>query len=58
MVASISLYVEVSVRLKEDYDNGKSYYPLHGQELHAPPLKAELPSQQYLEWHNDNVYLG
>lgn len=51
--------VNVSKRLHEDYGNGRDYYKYDGQELLIlPGNKIELPSKEFLEWHNNNVYLG
>jgi putative restriction endonuclease len=49
---------EVSQRLREDYSNGRSYYPLHGAKLRVPMGIAEQPAPEYIHWHNENVYLG
>lgn len=52
-------HIEVSRRLREDFGNGKNYYPYHGQKLaQLPGAPADLPSKSYLEWHNERVYLG
>ena len=54
-----ALIVEVSHRIKDDFGNGKEYYVHHGQNLLVLPERADqLPSPHYLEWHNENVYLG
>ena len=54
-----NLTVEVSHRIKEDFGNGKEYYAHHGRKLIIlPERKDQLPDPQYLEWHNENVYLG
>lgn len=54
-----NLNVEVSHRIKEDFGNGKEYYAHHGSKLITlPELKEQLPDPYYLEWHNENVYLG
>jgi putative restriction endonuclease len=45
---------EVSPRLKEDYENGRHYYELHGQQLRTPRDTAFLPSAEALTWHHDN----
>jgi putative restriction endonuclease len=51
------LRVEVSKRIKEDYENGREYYAHHGQQLViVPPNVVERPSRDFLEWHNQNVY--
>jgi putative restriction endonuclease len=49
---------EVSKRLKQDFDNGKVYYELHGREIHVPARVEERPTKQNLLWHNENVFLG
>ena len=48
--------LEVSPHLKLDYDNGKSYYPLHGSFLNIPKSPSEAPSKEFLQWHNEKVY--
>jgi putative restriction endonuclease len=54
-----SLAVEVSHRIKEDFGNGKEYYAHHGRKLIILPERREhMPDPRYLEWHNENVYLG
>ncbi len=52
-------HVEVSNRLHGDFGNGRDYYKYHGNKLVIlPQHNIELPSGEYLEWHNNNVYLG
>lgn len=53
-----TLNLEVSRRLREDFANGRSYYPFHGKLIRCPTDGAERPSNEYIRWHNDNVYLG
>lgn len=51
--------IDVSKRLHEDYGNGKDYYKYHGERLLILPEKnIDLPSREYLEWHNEHVFLG
>jgi putative restriction endonuclease len=46
--------IEVSRRLKEEFENGRSYYPFHGQRLsHLPVLPEDRPRKELLIWHND-----
>ncbi|MEK9178875.1 MAG: HNH endonuclease [Patescibacteria group bacterium] len=53
------LHIEVSKRIKEKYENGREYYTLHGGKLKIVPLNAEyLPSTEYIEWHNQNIYVA
>lgn len=52
-------HIEVSKHLHEDYGNGKEYYKYHGEKLIILPQDiSQHPSAEYLEWHNQNVYLG
>ena len=52
------LRLEVGARLREDYKNGKSYYPLHGAELQVPGASSHRPERKFLEWHNEHVFRG
>ncbi len=50
-------HIEVSQRIKEEFENGRDYYRMHGQELRVlPGSPADWPSSAYIEWHNDHVY--
>lgn len=48
----------VSKRLKQEYANGKTYYPLHGQRIALPQADADRPTKALLEWHNRERFLG
>lgn len=51
--------VDVSKRLYDDYGNGKDYYKYHGQKLLILPEDLQnQPSKEFLEWHNEHVFLG
>lgn len=51
--------IEVSRRLHEDYGNGKDYYKFNGQQMLVLPDQTSLrPAHQFIEWHNEHVYLG
>lgn len=51
--------VEVSDRIREEYENGRHYYAWHGQTLsQLPEASADRPAQPYLEWHRERVYRG
>lgn len=53
------LRVEVSHRIKEEFDNGRLYYPLHGQSLVTlPDSQEDRPGTEFLAWHNECVYAG
>ncbi len=51
--------VEVSNRIKEEFQNGKEYYQYHGKDLLILPVKdADKPDKKYIEWHNTTIYRG
>lgn len=50
--------VEVSRRIKEEFENGRDYYRLQGSTIHVPADPTYRPSREYLEWHNSNIYRG
>jgi len=53
------LKVEVSPRIKEEFENGKEYYQYHGKELKILPVRElDRPNERYLTWHNMNIYKG
>ncbi len=54
-----NLRVEVSKRIKEEFENGKEYYQFHGKELlYLPKQDRERPRAEFIQWHNENVYKG
>lgn len=53
-----SRHVEVSRRIKEEFENGRDYYRLHGNTMRLPATPAYGPSPEFLEWHNSNIYRG
>lgn len=52
------LRLEVGARLRDEYHNGRSYYPLHGARLHLPVATAHQPRKEFLDWHNEHVFRG
>jgi putative restriction endonuclease len=58
VTVTTELCLEVSSRLREEYKNGRSYYPLHGSRLEVPNVAVHRPDQQFLEWHNQHVFRG
>ena len=48
----------VSRRLKEDFDNGRHYYDLHGTEIRSPVAASAKPSEDALQWHRNEKFLG
>jgi len=54
-----ALRVEVSRKIKEDFENGRDYYAFHGKGLEVlPPRAVERPSREFIDWHNHHRYLG
>jgi putative restriction endonuclease len=51
-------HVEVSKRIREEFENGRDYYRHHGNQLLVLPPNGEKPSQDFLRWHNEFVYKG
>jgi putative restriction endonuclease len=50
------LKVEVSKRIKEEFENGKHYYALHGQSILVPKEVVHRPERTALEWHNEKRF--
>jgi HNH endonuclease len=50
-------HVEVSKRIKEEFNNGVEYYAMHGKQIHVPALEQMRPSKDALTWHNETVFL-
>lgn len=49
--------VEISKKIKEEFENGRDYYKFHGQKLiSVPDNNFELPNKEFLTWHNNNVF--
>ena len=52
------LRFEVSRRIREEFENGRHYYELHGAPIARPDRHDMLPDRQSLTWHNESRYLG
>lgn len=50
--------LEVGARLRREFHNGRSYYPLHGAQLQEPAEASLRASSEYLRWHNEHVFRG
>jgi putative restriction endonuclease len=48
----------VGRRLKDEFENGRSYYGLHGNALVLPADAAMRPSAAALAWHREGTFLG
>ena len=48
----------VSRRIREEFENGRDYYALHGNPIELPPETHQRPNQEFIVWHNENVFRG
>lgn len=49
--------IEVSRKIKEEFENGKEYYQYHGSTLkNLPERQLNKPQKEFIEWHNNNVF--
>lgn len=48
----------VSHRIRQEFENGKHYYALDGQQVEAPIDPEQRPDPSALAWHNDNCFRG
>ncbi len=52
------LRFEVSPRIREEFDNGRHYYALHGHEISVPEQTIQRPDAAALAWHNENCFMA
>ena len=51
--------LEVSPRIREEFENGRQYYAMAGTALAVlPDRAADRPGEDFIDWHNEKVYLG
>lgn len=51
--------VEVSSRIREEFNNGREYYQYHGKELLTLPKSVDSkPAKIHLDYHNTTIYQG
>ena len=51
-------HFEVSRRIREEFENGRDYYALHGSPIRLPENAAHRPAPEALIWHNEQRFLG
>ncbi|MDR8392251.1 HNH endonuclease [Aliifodinibius sp. S!AR15-10] len=57
MTLTKDLKMEISQRIREEYENGREYSAWYGEQLsQIPEPTNERPSAAFLEWHQENVY--
>lgn len=52
------LSFEVSKKIKEEFENGRQYYAMHGTRIRTPEKAAWQPDRASLTWHNENRFRG
>jgi putative restriction endonuclease len=53
LTVTLDYRVEVSRRIREEFENGRHYYALHGQPLAVLPQNdSARPAPEFLEWHH------
>ncbi len=55
---SPDLRFEVSRRIRQEFENGRQYYELHGREIALPDDRRSRPDRAVLEWHKGSRFLG
>lgn len=48
--------IVVSPRIRQEYENGRAYYALHGQQLTQPINPLATPSRDKLRYHSEHVF--
>jgi putative restriction endonuclease len=51
------LRVEISPRIRSEFENGRDYYALHGRAMRVPERALDRPAIEQLRWHNDELFL-
>jgi putative restriction endonuclease len=51
------LTFRVSSKLKDDFDDGETYREFDRKRIWVPGNTDERPNREFLEWHNDMVFL-
>ena len=53
------LKVEVSRKIREEYENGREYYQFHGHDLVVLPKRMmDRPDVTFIEYHNTRIFKG
>jgi putative restriction endonuclease len=52
-------HVEISRAIREEFNNGRIYYDLHGRSLSSLPERpGDQPDGGFLDWHNRNIFMA
>jgi putative restriction endonuclease len=55
---SEDLHFEVGRRIREEFENGRDYYALHGREVIVPESPQHRPDPGFLRYHADHIFRG
>ncbi len=58
VTVSPDLRFNVSRRIREEFENGRHYYELHGQTIMTPATRDQQPDRSALAWHNEYRFKG
>ncbi len=50
--------VIVSRRIREEFENGRDYYALHGKKIASPKDSISIPDKENLLFHANNIFRG
>jgi putative restriction endonuclease len=53
-----NFHFEVSRRIREEFENGRHYYALHGERIRTPQEAVQRPDLAALSWHNEHCFRG
>ena len=48
--------LEVSRRIREEFENGRDYYAFSGRQIRLPGPGEAHPDPVLLDWHNNHVF--
>lgn len=49
---------KVGNRLRDEFQNGRSYYALNGNGIELPSSEAWRPNREFLDWHGQSLFKG
>lgn len=58
VTVTTSHHFEVSRCIRDEFENGRDYYAMHGKLVTVPDRPDQRPDSAYLTWHNENRFLG
>ena len=50
--------LEVSTRIRAEFENGRDYYAFHGRSVRVPRVEEQQPDPLLLRWHNETKFRG